>query len=337
MDKNLLQSMLEQKLLLVQKHPDADLFIYNYSPLVQYQKLWNEITLMTRGLILDKEMNIVARPFKKFFNLEEHSPQEIPTEAFDVFQKEDGSLGILYWINDQPAIATRGSFTSDQALHATQILHRDYSHTFQSLSREHTYLFEIIYPENRIVVNYGDLDDLILLAVIDSKTGKDLPIFDIGFPLVKKFDGINDLTQLREIEPQNQEGFVILFKSGFRVKVKFLEYVRLHRIITQTSSTVVWENLATGKSFEELLEKVPDEFYEWVKQTKTELTNQFDEILSEAKSAYKTFDTRKETAAYFLTQKYPHVMFRLLDEKDPSDLIWKMIKPEYSKPFKTEI
>ena len=44
-----------------------------------------------------------------------------------------------------------------------------------------------------------------------------------------------------------------------------------------------------------------------------------------------------EAAAYFLTQKYPHVMFRLLDEKDPSELIWKMIKPEHSKPFKLEI
>ncbi len=329
--------MIEQKLVLVQKHPDANLFIYNYSPLVQYQKLWNEITLMTRGLILDKEMNIVARPFKKFFNLEEHSPAEIPTEAFDVFNKEDGSLGILYWINNQPAIATRGSFISDQALHATQILRDRYSHTFNFLNREHTYLFEIIYPENRIVVNYGNLDDLILLAVIDSKTGKDLSIPDIGFPIVKKFDGINNLNQLREIEAENQEGFVIRFKSGLRIKVKFAEYVRLHRIITQTSTTVVWENLATGKSFEELLEKVPDEFYEWVKQTKTELTKQFDTILLEAKSNFKTFDTRKENAAYFLTQKYPHIMFKLLDKKDPSELIWKMIKPEYSKPFKLEI
>ena len=337
MDKELLKSMLEQKLVLVQKHPDTDLFIYNYSPLVQYQKLWNEITLMTRGLILDKEMNIVARPFKKFFNLEEHSPEEIPQEAFDVFNKEDGSLGILYWINDKPAIATRGSFTSDQALHATQLLRDRYGHTFDSLKQENTYLFEIIYPENRIVVNYGDLDDLILLAVLDSQTGQDLSIPDIGFPIVKKFDGINDLNELREIEKENQEGFVIRFKSGFRIKVKFSEYVRLHRIITQTSSTVVWENLATGKSFEELLEKVPDEFYEWVKQTKTELTQQFDAILLEAKSAFKTFETRKETAAYFLTQKYPHVMFKLLDEKDPSELIWKMIKPKHSKPFKLEI
>ncbi len=337
MDKELLQSMLEQKLVGVQKHPDTDLFIYNYSPVVQYQKLWNEITLMTRGLILDHHQNIIARPFQKFFNLEEHTPDEIPSEPFDVFRKEDGSLGILYWIEDKPAIATRGSFASEQALHATQILQERYAHTFPYLNREHTYLFEIIYPANRIVVNYGDLDDLILLAVIDTQTGKDLPLPEIGFPMVKQFDGINDLAELRAVEAENQEGFVIRFKSGFRVKVKFAEYVRLHRIITQTSSTVVWENLATGKPFEELLEKVPDEFYEWVKQTKEDLSAQFDEILGEAKLAFKTFDSRKEAANYFFTQKYPHIMFRLLDGKDPSDLIWKMIKPQHSKPFKVEI
>lgn len=337
MDKDLLQSMLEQKLVVVQKHPDTDLFIYNYSPVVQYQKLWNEITLMTRGLILDQHQNIIARPFQKFFNLEEHNPDEIPSEPFDVFRKEDGSLGILYWIDDKPAIATRGSFTSEQALHATQILRERYAHTFSYLNRDHTYLFEIIYPANRIVVNYGDLDDLILLAVIDTQTGKDLSLPEIGFPMVKQFDGINHLAELRAVEAENQEGFVIRFKSGFRVKVKFAEYVRLHRIITQTSSTVVWENLATGKPFEELLEKVPDEFYEWVKQTQEDLSAQFEEILGEAKSNFKTFDSRKEAASYFFTQKYPHIMFRLLDGKDPSDLIWKMIKPQHSKPFKVEI
>jgi hypothetical protein len=63
-----------------------------------------------------------------------------------------------------------------------------------------------------------------------------------------------------------------------------------------------------------------------------------------ATSVFKQLDVNhvfilddKETAAYFLTQKYPHVMFKLLDEKDPSELIWKMIKPEHSKPFKLEI
>ena len=78
MKKELLQEMINEKLVSVQKHPQADLFIYNYTPKVQYDKLWNEITLNTRGLILDSQMNIVAKPFGKFFNLEEHQANEIP-------------------------------------------------------------------------------------------------------------------------------------------------------------------------------------------------------------------------------------------------------------------
>ena len=68
MKKELLQEMINEKLVSVQKHPETDLFIYNYSPKVQYEKLWNEVTLKTRGLILDAQMNFVARPFGKFFN-----------------------------------------------------------------------------------------------------------------------------------------------------------------------------------------------------------------------------------------------------------------------------
>ena len=332
-----LQSLVEQKLVTVQRHPDAELFIYNYSPLVQYQRLWNEITLMTRGLILDAQGNIMARPFKKFFNWEEHEPQEIPQEPFEVFDKADGSLGILYWLEGQPAIATRGSFTSEQAIHATQILRDRYAHLWKKLDPDVTYLFEIIYPANRIVVDYGTWDDLLLLAVLDKQTGQDLPLpTDLDFPIVTRYDGIQDLAQLKALEKNNQEGFVVRFKSGFRLKLKFAEYVRLHRLITQTSSTIVWEYLSQGKSFEELLERVPDEFYEWVKQTKQTLEEQFNDILREAQQALQPFPTRKESAAYFLTQKYPHVMFRLLDGKAPGEVIWKMIKPPYSKPFKIE-
>lgn len=146
MNKELLKQMITEKLVSVQKHPKADLFIYNYSPRVQYERLWNEITLKTRGLILDSEMNIIARPFGKFFNLEEHSESDLPKLSFDVFDKMDGSLGILYWLNDVPYIATRGSFNSDQAIHGTEILYSKYKNTFNKLERDKTYLFEIIYP-----------------------------------------------------------------------------------------------------------------------------------------------------------------------------------------------
>lgn len=332
-NKELLRELLKNKLVSVQKHPYSDLFIYNYSPKVQYERLWNEVTLRTRGLILDSEMNIIARPFGKFFNLEEHKLNEIPKLPFDVYEKMDGSLGILYWLNNKPFIATRGSFESEQAKHATRILYEKYEHTFDKLDKASTYLFEIIYPQNRIVVDYGAMDDIILLSVIDKETGVER-MEDIGFPIVKKYDGINDLNELRALEGDNKEGFVVRFKNGFRVKMKFAEYVRLHRMITGISNITIWEHLSEGRSIDELLENVPDEFYGWVKETKDDLIKEFNIILEESRKTFKEFGTRKETALYFKTQKYSAVLFSMLDKKTPDRIIWKMIRPEYSKPFK---
>lgn len=334
-EKILLQKFIDDKLINVQKHPSANLFIYNYTPAVQYERLWNEITLQARGLILDDKMNYVARPFRKFFNFEEHQPEEIPKLPFDVYEKMDGSLGILYWLNDKPFIATRGSFTSDQANHANIILYDKYQKTFDKLDRNATYLFEIIYPNNRIVVNYGLMDDLILLTVIDNKTLLER-IEHVGFPVVKKFDGVNDLNELRKIEETNKEGFVIRFQNGFRIKMKFSEYVRLHRIITGISNVSVWEYLSEGRPFDELLDRVPDEFYDWVKKIQNELLEQYNNIYSECESVFKEFNTRKETAEYFMKQKYPHVLFSMLDKKSCKKIIWKLIKPKFSKPFSNE-
>ena len=179
------------------------------------------------------------------------------------------------------------------------------------------------------------MDDLVLLTVIDNETGNER-IEDVGFPIVKKFDGINDLHELKALEENNKEGFVVRFTNGFRVKVKFEEYMRLHKIITGVSNIAIWEYLAEGKSFEELLEKVPDEFYNWVKKNESELRTQFDKILTESKVVFKELETRKETALYFQTQKHPSILFSMLDKKTPDKIIWKIIRPKYSKPFKID-
>lgn len=335
MNKELLKQMIFEKLVSVQKHPKADLFIYNYTPRAQYDRIWNEITLQTRGLILDSEMNVIAKPFAKFFNLDELQANEIPQLPFEVFEKLDGSLGVLYWLNDQPFIATRGSFESQQAARANAILHKKYSHTFDKLDKNKTYLFEIIYPENRIVIDYGNLEDLVLITIICNKTGKE-SIENIGFPIVKRYDGIQDLQTLKQIKEDNKEGFVIRFSNGLRVKIKFEEYIKLHRIITGISNVAIWEYVSEGKSFEQLLEKVPDEFYAWVKKIQQDLTSQFDQILAENKAVFKELETRKETAAYFQSQKYPSILFAMLDGKSVDKIIWKAIRPKFSKAFKVE-
>lgn len=341
LNKKELTEAVNNKLISVQKHPDTDLFIYNYTPKVQYEKLWNETTLNSRGLILDVNMNIVSKPFGKFFNIEEHSPDEIPNLPFDVYEKMDGSLGILYWIKDKPFIATKGSFTSDQAKHANNILYERYGALFDKLDKNSTYLFEIIYPENRIVVNYGQMDDLILLTIIDNSTGVER-IEDIGFPIVKHYDGINDIYKLKNLKEDNREGFVVRFENGFRVKVKFEEYIRLHRILTNVSSKVIWEYLSTNQPLDELITKVPDEFYDWVKYVQKELIREHDYINNSAKEWFNILNkkgiTKKEFALSVL-EICPHissVVFSLYNNKPHEQIIWKMIKPKYCKPFKVE-
>lgn len=331
-DIKLLKEMMDDGFVVKQNHPEADIFIYNYTAKAQYDKLWNEVTLNCRGLIMDSKMNIIARPFPKFFNLGELENQHIPKEPFEVFEKMDGSLGILYWYNNKPYIATRGSFTSEQSVKANQILQTKYKHIIEKLNPTKTYLFEIIYPENRIVVDYGNTEDLVLLSVIDNINGKET-LEDIGFPVVKRYNGITDINALQTLEEENKEGFVIRFNNGLRYKVKFKEYVRLHRIITQVSNISIWEYLRQGNTLDELLERVPDEFYNWVKKTNTDFLANYKQIENTAKQEFKNLGDRKQTALYFQKCTYPAILFNMLDGKNYSDTIWKMLRPKFSKTF----
>lgn len=330
---DLLHEMVREGYVRSQKHPEAPLWIYNYAAKTQYDQVWNEVTLQCRGLILDEAYEVVARPFKKFFNLGERSHQPIPNEPFEVYEKMDGSLGILYWWKEAPYIATRGAFVSEQAKTANAMLRTQYRSTWSKIDRSKTYLFEIIYPENRIVVDYNDQKALVLLAVKDTQTGEELELPEIGFPKVKKYDGITDVEQLKQLEEKNKEGFVIKFERGLRYKVKFEEYLRIHRIVTQVSSINIWEYLSTGQSLDDILDAVPDEFYNWVKLKADELRTAYRAIELQCKADFKILDTRKATAAYFVTCPYPAILFSMLDNKPYEQKIWQLVRPEFEQPF----
>lgn len=340
MNKELLNKMVEEKLVVRQKHPIFDLYIYNYSPIVQYEKLWNEVTLQTRGLIMDGDGNIIAKPFNKFFNLEEHSPEEIPNEPFEVFDKMDGSLGIFFHYNGEWHMATRGSFTSEQAIKGMEIA-KKYNLDKVCVSG-FTYLFEIIYPENRIVVDYGNEERLVLLSIIEGDT--ELPYEEInfdGWDIVNKYDGVKDFKKLKEMINDNQEGYVVRFKSGFRVKIKGNEYVRLHRILTNISNRDIWEFLKDEKSRDELLERVPDEFYAWVKETAKDLQMRYDNIERDYTIIFndlvKKYQNRKDFAEIAKSFPKPQLLFAMLDNKEYKPYIWKSLYPAYSKPFKKNL
>ena len=313
-------------------HPSGRLKIFNYSPKAQFDWRWTAETMACRGLITDLENNLVARPFPKFFSYDQLCGN-IPDEPFEAFEKMDGSLGILYWLDDEPHISTRGSFVSHQAYIASAMLIHQYSHV--KFDRSNTYLFEIIYPENRIVVDYGDRSELVLLAVIDTETGVEQPIPEIDMPVAKRYD-IDDIQKIIDQQDDSREGFVVRFESGQRVKFKFDEYLRLHKLLTGVGPRHIWELLRSGSGLGEFIDRVPDEFYQWVRETENDLMEMFCRIESEARGAMAFAGTRKEIAERFTKCKYPSVMFAILDGKDYREIIWKMIKPSGESVFKCE-
>ena len=340
MDLNKIKNYVELGYIKVTKHPTEPLFIYNYSQQTQFEGHWNETTLLCRGLILDAEHNVKARPLAKFFNYEELTPEQIPNLPFEVFDKMDGSLGIMYWVSNKPYIATRGSFDSVQSQKANALLYSKYLKCHNHLNKTKTYLFEIIYPENRIVIDYGVSETLTLLAVIDTLTGQEEQVLpDIGFPVVQRYAGHNSLTALRALQYDNKEGFVIKFTNSFRLKIKFAEYVRLHSLITHCSSITVWEGLKNNEPIEALLQFVPDEFFTWVNKMRQLLLQNYQEVEAQCLSDFKILPTRKETAAYFMTCQYPSILFMMLDNKPYSHEIWKRTRPEYQKanPFSEDL
>ncbi len=87
----------------------------------------------------------------------------------------------------------------------------------------------------------------------------------------------------------------------------------------------------------DILDRVPDEFYDWVKMTELQLLNNFKAVEAKAKSEFKLLDTRKENALYYQTCSYPAILFKMMEDKPYDHIIWKMLRPKFEKPFATHI
>jgi RNA ligase len=277
------------------------------------------------------------------------------TPEFDVYDKMDGSLGILFNYEGEWVMATRGSFTSDQAVKGFEMLQK---YDYQKLHKDYTYLFEIIYDENRIVVKYP-YEDLVLLGMINTETGYEVDLYgegvdvrlknlinNLGFKVVKKYDGINDYSVLKEMIKDDEEGFVVRFSNGDRMKVKGEEYLRLHKIMTNVSTTAIWEMLSEGKDVLELLKDVPDEFYKKIRMYVADLrydhyrygeyAGKIHDYFRYGKYGDRDPEPSKKEFALHLDECKTHpkikaLCFLMWDGKNTDKVIWNYLKPEYKK------
>jgi RNA ligase len=276
---------------LVNEQIGADgLRLYCYTKSAVYDRAWTPFSLMARGLVLDADAGrVVATPFPKFFNVGEREDIYIPALSFETFEKLDGSLIIIFWHNGEWKTATKGALASEQAQWAARHLAETDT---SALVPGVTYLAEAIYPENRIVISY-DYSGLVLLTAYD-EAGFEFQhiaveaIADaLGWRCAARHEyrSVGDLVAHAKTLPGTEEGFVLRFANGLRLKVKGDEYRRIHSMVSRVTPLAVWESLQARDDLEAMRRDLPEEFWADFDSIRRILSGRVDGIVSEVSHA----------------------------------------------------
>lgn len=286
--------------------------LFTYSRTTQMERAWDKFTILSRGLVLEPEhKRIIAVPFPKFFNYGEMS-FEIPKGNFSVLEKLDGSLGIIFYWRGKYRVITKGSFNSDQAKWATKFLEQYRFDRLHNINFTLTIMVEIIYPDNRIVVDYKGREDLTLLGMHYISVNGDYvyPIcignFDDGLPLEKISDrfgfgaakefeslkgkSIKHIQDVAKKLPVNEEGFVVVSETGYRIKLKGDEYLRIHKILSEFSPLAVWDTVRKCDPYWRLQSEIPEEFWNELKSLVEYFKGQYEYVLDKINRLIKDLE-----------------------------------------------
>lgn len=347
LDTELLESHVRNGYVTARSHPHLPLTVFNYTPKTVYEPLWDEVTLRCRGLIADNTGLIVGNCMNKFFNYGEIHAKSIDVSGpVQVTDKLDGSMGSVIFYNGDLVVATRGSFESDQAKWAHYYIsnNTELLDAFKIICSENvTAVVEIIYPENRIVVDYGSMMAVVLIGAIGNyelTAGKQLwipadRIYSWPGPIVERFEASSFEDALRMPPRLNREGIVIYFEdTGHRLKIKQEDYLIAHRFISNLTPRNIWNQLYAGKTVENLLEIAPDEFHETVREISSIILDNKDRLQEEIEREFialasQRFNSRKDFAEAIKNHPLKGFLFLRLDERTDQllDSIWKAVEP----------
>lgn len=277
------------------RHPEHPYITFKYSRDTQFNYDWDDVTMAARGIVFNEETGeVVARPFAKFFNYNEPTaPTEKMVGRVCVTEKLDGSLGIGYENPDGSfAIATAGSFKSEQARHATKLYNERYEGKWKR-NPKLTYLWEVIYPSNQIVVDYGEEDDIHLIGAVNKRTGRSVPLNQIKEWKWKRAEE-HDMSSLNDVlsagERENAEGFIVHYvETDVRVKYKHQDYLRLHRVATGVTAKTIWKKMSAGEDMVKWKKEIPEEFLEFIETRQNAIQADFDAKIAELKGKHASY------------------------------------------------
>lgn len=240
--------------------------LHNYTEKATYDRVWTAETKRCRGIVSDRQGKILARPFDKFFNVDESEETRLggllarPGDV-EITDKLDGSM-IAFWHADKAwHTSTRGSFTSSQAVAALQWLQPHIPYDGGGL----TLLLEYCAPDNRVVLRY-DKPECILIGARSTRDGYDhnysalqMIASELGLSVTPQYIGTLESSVAARVSSTGCEGWVARWPDGFRVKIKTEDYLRLHRLVTGFNAARVRDVMLAG-GMDTYLPDLPEEF-----------------------------------------------------------------------------
>jgi RNA ligase len=354
----------------VQHHQEFPLDIYNYTRAAVHENKWDEVTSKCRGIIVNRDTGeIAARPFEKFHNygavVGEYAGAGGPQAAGAfgepvVWEKMDGFMCTLYRWENKDYIASKGSFHSIHAKWATAQIRAKFGDRLPIVLGGKTLVFEGLHRDLRIVIDYKERQELVLLAVIDNETGEEYSpeslesvAMELGFNTPLNYNLTLEQARAASLGDGkcDEEGYVLTwYRRGvppFRLKMKFIEYLRLHRMVTGVSPKRIWEVLSTDQSIElqEYLKQSTPWFSKFVQKWINAMRAEYDRLHGEAHTRFqcaqimlkddsrRNWDTphsfRKAYAERFTTpenKEFSSILFAMLDGKQIAPVIWRMVR-----------
>lgn len=193
-----------------------------------------------RGIIFDKEGNIMSRSCHKFFNINEREETQMNqidlSQPHVIMEKMDGSMIRPILVDGYLRLATKMGVTNvsmqaEEWLASQNPAKKEWLR--QCVEDAITPIFEWISPFNQIVLAY-EQSDLVYLGSRYNVTG--VYFFDEYAPFTKvprygSVEGNIGEYIARQREKEGREGDIIRFSDGHMLKVKNDWYVRIHKTI----------------------------------------------------------------------------------------------------------
>ena len=302
---------------------EGDYSIFNYAITSSFS---NPIVQEARGIIIDiAQKEVVCWPFRKFGNYSESYADTIDWSSARVLEKVDGSIIKLWFDKKQNNWRFSTNKTIDSKTAYVENVDAIYYYdiiksaenfndlNFDSLDKDCTYIFELVSPLIKVVVDYKKTM-LYHLGSRNNLTGEEFEA-DLGIIKPKSFN-ISSLEQCIQSAIElnkssnddiENEGFVVVDKNYHRVKVKSPDYILMHHITSAKTlskreclSLLLYDNEKLQLFYDKCPAMIPAlKFYDY---QLTELLHIADKMGLLAQKLYKEFSYDRKAVAKVIAQ-----------------------------------